>query len=116
MNAPLPADALRRRCDPSQFAFATTAELEGLEAALGQSRALGAIEFGIGMRREGYNLFAMGPEGIGRRTLVRRHLEAQAKSLPPPSDWCYVFNFKAPHKPRAISLPAAQAGAFRASM
>jgi lon-related putative ATP-dependent protease len=116
MNAPLPAEALRRRCDPGQFSFQTTAELTDLEAALGQGRALGAIEFGVGMRREGYNLFAMGPEGIGRHTNVRRHLEAQAKTLPPPSDWCYVFNFQAPHKPRALQLPSSQAPAFRDSM
>jgi lon-related putative ATP-dependent protease len=116
MNPPLPAEALRLRCDPAQFEFATTAELADLDAALGQERALGAIEFGVGMRNEGYNLFAMGPEGIGRRTIVRRHLEAQAKTLPPPSDWCYVFNFKAPHKPRALRLPAGQAPAFRDSM
>jgi lon-related putative ATP-dependent protease len=116
MNLPLSAEALRRRCDPAQFDFATTAELADLEAALGQQRALGAIEFGVGMRREGYNLFAMGPEGIGRRTVVRRHLEAQAKTLPPPSDWCYVFNFSTPHKPRALQLPSGTAPAFRASM
>ena len=116
MNAPLSAEALRRRCDPAQFDFATTAELADLEAALGQARALGAIEFGVGMRNEGYNLFAMGPEGIGRRTIVRRHLEAQARTLPPPSDWCYVFNFKAPHKPRALRLPAGQAPGFHAGM
>ena len=116
MNPPLPAEALRRRCDPAQFDFATTAELADLEAALGQARALGAIEFGVGMRNEGYNLFAMGPEGIGRRTVVRRHLEAQAKTLPPPSDWCYVFNFRTPHKPRALQLPSGKAPAFRASM
>jgi predicted ATP-dependent protease len=116
MNAPLPAEALRRRCDPGQFSFETTAELADLEAALGQGRALGAIEFGVGMRREGYNLFAMGPEGIGRRTVVRRHLEAQAKTLPPPSDWCYAFNFRVPHKPRALQFPSGQAPAFRDSM
>ena len=116
MNTPLPAEALRRRCDPAQFTFQTTAELTDLDAALGQDRAQGAIEFGVGMRREGYNLFAMGPEGIGRRTFVRRHLEAQAKALPPPSDWCYVFNFKTPHKPRALRLPAGRAPAFRDHM
>jgi lon-related putative ATP-dependent protease len=116
MNTPLPADALRRRCDPAQFAFQTTAELTELDAALGQGRAQGAIEFGVGMRREGYNLFAMGPQGIGRHTFVLRHLEAQAKSLPPPSDWCYVFHFKTPHKPRALTLPAGRAPAFRDSM
>jgi hypothetical protein len=94
MNTPLPADALRRRCDPAQLAFQTTAELTDLDAALGQGRAQGAIEFGVGMRREGYNLFAMGPEGIGRHTIVRRHLEAQAKEDAAPADWCYVFNFE----------------------
>jgi lon-related putative ATP-dependent protease len=116
MTPPLSAEALRRRCDPAQFDFASTAELADLEAALGQGRAQGAIEFGVGMRQEGYNLFAMGPEGLGRRTFVRRHLEARAKALPPPSDWCYVFNFKTPHKPRALRLPAGRAPALRDSM
>jgi lon-related putative ATP-dependent protease len=116
MRDPLTAEALRRCCDPGQFSFQTTAELADLEAALGQSRALGAIEFGVGIRREGYNLFAMGPEGLGRHTIVRRHIEAQAKAEPPPADWCYVFNFQTPHKPRALQLPSGRAPAFAKSM
>jgi lon-related putative ATP-dependent protease len=113
---PLPPERLRRRCDPARFAFATTAELEGARETLGQRRALEAIELGLGMRREGYNLFAMGPEGLGRHTLVRERLEAHAGSLPPPSDWCYVFNFELPHRPRALRLPAGRAAAFKAAM
>ena len=110
-----PAD-LRRRCDPAQFAFATTAELEPLEGAPGQARAAQALEFGVGMRREGYNLFAMGPEGYGRHSLVRQHLEAQARRMAAPADWCYVFNFKEHHRPRALRLPPGQAPAFKAAM
>ena len=109
-------DQLRRRCDPAAFAFRSTAELEDLDGLFGQARALGAIEFGVGMRREGYNVFAMGPEGVGRHTLARRELEAQARRLPAPPDWCYVFNFRTPHRPRALSLPAGQAAAFRTGM
>jgi lon-related putative ATP-dependent protease len=112
----LPPERLRRRCDPQRFAFATTAELDGGRAPLGQGRALDAIALGIGMRRDGYNLFAMGPEGIGRHTLVRERLEAQAAGLPTPPDWCYVFDFEAPHRPRALRLPAGQAPKFRADM
>jgi lon-related putative ATP-dependent protease len=112
----LTPEMLCRRCDAAAFRFRTTADLEDLEGIFGQARALGAIEFGVGMRREGYNLFAMGPEGLGRHTLVRRELEAQARRLPAPSDWCYVSNFKTPHRPRALSLPAGQAGAFRSGM
>jgi AAA domain len=66
---PLPLERLRRRCDPERLPFfATTAEVEAARETLGQARALEAIELGIGMRRDGYNLFAMGPEGLGRHT------------------------------------------------
>jgi lon-related putative ATP-dependent protease len=107
---------LRRGCDPARFAFATTAELEPLEGAPGQARAVQALEFGVGMRHEGYNLFVMGPEGAGRHSLVRRHLEAQARQRPVPDDWCYVFNFDAPHRPRALRFPPGEAAAFRTAM
>jgi len=118
---PVPAVALepsqlRRSCDAARLQFKTTAELEPLEGAPGQARAAQALEFGVGMRREGYNLFAMGPEGYGRHSLVLQHLEAQARRMAPPADWCYVFNFKEPHRPRALCLPSGQAPAFKAAM
>ena len=121
MRSPLPAGALaparlRRRCDPATFPFATTAELADVSVTVGQTRALGAIEFAVGMQSEGYNLFAMGPEGLGKHTLVRSRLEAQAAAMPAPSDWCYVLNFEAPHKPRALRLPGGRAQGFKASM
>jgi lon-related putative ATP-dependent protease len=115
MPALAPED-LRRRCDPLALGFATTAEIEGADGAPGQARALAALEFGVGMQREGYNLFAMGPEGYGRHTLVRQRLEATALGRAAPSDWCYVFNFKSPHRPRALRLPAGEARAFKAAM
>ena len=116
MDKSLPAERLCRRCDPGQFSFGTTAELDDLAGFVGQERALGALEFGVGMRREGYHVYAMGPEGVGRHTVVRRSLEQEAARLPAPADWCYVSDFKVPHKPRALELPAGHAGAFRAAM
>lgn len=101
----LSAEALCRRCDPADLPFETTETLEDLPDLLGQARAAEAIEFGIGIRSEGYNLFAMGPEGLGRRTAVRRYLERLAPAQAVPPDWCYVFNFQTPHKPRALRLP-----------
>jgi lon-related putative ATP-dependent protease len=114
--APLAAAELCRRCEAERFDFRTTEELPDLDVVVGQPRALGAIEFGVGIRREGYNLFAMGPEGIGRHTVVRRHLERQAKGLAAPADWCYVFNFDTPHRPRALRFPAGTATAFKQKM
>ena len=94
----------------------TLAALAALPEVLGQARAVEAIRFGIGITRQGYNLFAMGPEGIGRRTIVRAFLERDAPRRAPPPDWCYVFNFETPHRPRAISLPPGRAHKFHADM
>jgi len=113
---PLAAADLCRRCDPARFGFDTTDELNIVTESLGQTRAVEAIRFGVGIEREGYNLFAMGPEGVGRRTTVRSFLEQQARERPAPSDWCYVFNFKTPHKPHALRLPAGRARKFAQDM
>ncbi len=114
--APLPADALYRRCDPAQFSFTTTSELEILDDILGQARAVEAVTFGIGMRQQGYNLFLLGPAGIGKHSLARQFLDRQAKASPIPSDWCYVNNFENPGKPKALRLPAGRAARLQFDM
>lgn len=116
MPDPLSPEQLRRRCDPARLGFASTAELQALASAPGQARAESALAFGVGMQREGYHLFAMGPEGCGRHSLVRARLEDAARRREAPADWCYVYNFDAPHRPRALRLPAGMAGAFRDAM
>jgi lon-related putative ATP-dependent protease len=112
----LPAADLCRRCDPARFEFQTTDELGDLVDSLGQARAAEAIRFGIGIRQEGFNIFAMGPEGLGRHALVRRLLERQAPGEAGPSDWCYVFNFETPHRPRALRLPPGRATKLQQNM
>ena len=113
---PLEAAALYQRCDPMQFVFETTADLEDLTGVIGQDRAVEAVRFGIGMSRQGYNLFALGPEGTGKYSVVRRYLERQAAGQPPPSDWCYVSNFVEAYKPRVLQLPAGGGSRFRRDM
>ena len=112
----LAAADLCRRCDPARFAFQTTDELADFADSLGQARAVEAIRFGIGIRSDGFNIFAMGPEGLGRHTLVKKLLEQQAPAQEVPSDWCYVFNFEVPHKPRALKLPPGRAVKFQQHM
>ncbi len=113
---PLPAQQLCRRCDPSQFDFETTADLEDLREILGQERAVNAILFGIGIRRMGYNLFALGPSGTGKRSTIGQFLEQQAATEMTPSDWCYVNNFDQPYRPRALRLPPGQGVVLRKDM
>jgi len=61
-------EQLRLKGDPSQFPFKSTAELPPLEAIIGQERAVRAIDFGIDMPNQGYNIYAVGPAGSGRTT------------------------------------------------
>ncbi len=99
-------EQLYNRCDPAGFPFRTTAELPDLEEVIGQPRAVQAIRFGIGMRSQGYNMYALGPNGTGKATTIRQYLEQEAATQPVPDDWCYVHNFAQPAKPRALRLPA----------
>lgn len=110
------ANALANCCQPESFNFETTDELEDLTEIIGQSRAVNAVHFGIGIQREGYNLYVMGPPGMGKHTMVRQFLEQKARSQPQPSDWCYVNNFQQPHKPKALQLPHGQGEQLRRDM
>ena len=113
---PLDPDKLYRKLDPASLPFKTTEELETLSDAFGQQRAVEAVKFGIGIRRDGYNMFALGPTGMGKHNFIRRHIEAHATKEPVPSDWCYVNNFSEPHKPKVLRLPAGFGMRFRDEM
>lgn len=80
---------------------------------LGQERARESVEMAVAMPHDGYNLFAIGNNGLGKRTMIRRYLESVAKSRPAPSDWIYVNNFVDPRYPQAIELPAGMGAAFK---
>lgn len=107
---------LYRRCDPAQFKFETTADLPDADVAIGQARARDAVDFGLGIARQGYNLYVMGPAGSGKHALVRASLEQQARPQPQLLDWVYVNNFGQPHKPLALSLPAGRGRQLRQHM
>ena len=109
-------DALYRRCDPGQFSFASTAELDADIHIIGQDRAVESVRFGVGMEQEGYNLFALGPQGMGKHTAVNKYLQNKAANEPTPPDYCYVYNFEQTHQPRLLRLPAGKGTALRQDM
>ena len=112
----LAPEQLYRRCDPAQLGFVTTADLPDLDEVIGQPRAVAAVQLGIGMRRDGFNIFAFGPAGTGKQSLVGHFLEERAAKDPVPADWCYVNNFDQPWKPRALRLPPGRGVKLRRDM
>ena len=113
---PLSAAQLYRHSNPDDFQFETTDDLDDLDDAIGQPRAHEALRFGVGIDQPGYNMFAMGPEGMGKRSLVEKRFELEAANQPVPSDWCYVYNFEQPHQPHAIDTPAGLGVKFKQDM
>ncbi len=115
MRAITPKEACQH-CNDNDFPFETTAEVEKLTRYIGQDRALEAVEFGISMRHQGFNLFVVGPEGSGRHTVVQSFINKQAGEESTPNDWCYVFNFDLPHKPLALKFKPKQGPVFKQEM
>ena len=113
----VPVSELRAHIDPQSFPFATTESLEALQdGVVGQSRAIDAIRFGMGMKEPGYNIFIAGPAKAGLSYIARTFLEEQAKREPTPPDWCYVFNFKEPDKPKGLKLTAGRGKLLKKDM
>jgi len=109
----LTAEQLRRRADTSQFSYASTADAPDLDRIIGQERAARAIEFGIDIPSPGYNIFATGPAGAGKTSIITRFLERKAATRQPPPDWAYAHNFGDPDRPMTLRLPPGGGIAFR---
>jgi len=116
VNEPLVAEELYHACNPELLDFDTTGKLETLSETIGQERAMEAIDFGVGMPHEGFNLYVMGATGLGRHTLVREALQKQSAQAPAPSDWCYIANFQHPHSPFVLNVPAGTGRSLRRDM
>lgn len=113
---PLKPAQLRRVCKDTHFKFKTTADIDVERTIIGQPRGIRAIEFGIGIQSEGYNIFVLGDQGTGRATTIKRFLRKSTKDEAVPDDWVLVHNFAVDHQPRAIEFPPGQGKAFQADM
>ncbi len=108
--------ALRRVCDAQALGFVSTAEVDPLEGTAGQARASEAIAFGLEIETAGYNLFATGPVGTGKRTSLEAHLREFAHGRQTPGDWVYLHNFKDPQRPIAVGLASGRGRELQADM
>lgn len=98
-------DELICRCKYDELDFETTQELAPLDGIIGQERAVSSMEFGLSIKRHGYNIFVTGLTGTGRSSYTRSIAKKIGAMEKTPDDWCYVYNFKNPDKPIAINLP-----------
>lgn len=118
----VPLEKLHWTCPEEFFQFECTSDIEPLKEFIGQDRALGSINFGLTVERPGYNLFLTGLTGTGKATTIKACLERfilskQAKGITYQLyDWCYVYNFSDPDRPKILKLPQGLGKSFRDHM
>lgn len=100
----VPIQKLKKKCPLDQFDFETTAEVPASKEIIGQERAMEALEFGLSVKRKGYNIYVSGITGTGRNSYSYSITKKFAEKKETPDDWCYVYNFKKPENPKVIRL------------
>lgn len=113
---PLALSQLYKASKASDFPFRTTRDCAPFNDFLGQERAREAIGMAVALPHDGYNIFAVGPSGLGKRTMIKRFLAEKAKKCPAPSDWCYVNNFAESRSPIALEFPAGKGKSLKQDM
>ncbi len=96
---------LKNICDPSDFPFKTTEDYEFDHEPEHQERGVNAIDLGLNLKAEGYNIFVCGAAGTGRNTQINKAVNKIATGQETPDDWIYVYNFIQEDEPIAIRLP-----------
>jgi lon-related putative ATP-dependent protease len=109
-------EELYKCCEPDALKFETTDNITPIDGTIGQKRALDAIDFGLSLESNGFNIFILGESGTGKLTSIKSMLKKRSETEPVPSDWCYVYNFKDPDVPKAMSLPPGQGVVFQKDM
>jgi lon-related putative ATP-dependent protease len=103
-------------CEPKELPFKTTDDISPLTETIGQKRALSALDFGLSIDSHGFNIYILGESGTGKVTTIKKIVEEKSKKEPVPNDWCYVYNFKNPDAPKAITLPPGKGTDFQKDM
>ncbi|MGY3571282.1 Lon protease family protein [Vibrio paucivorans] len=83
----------------------STKELAPIDEIVGQERAQKAVEFAMSIKEKGYNIYAIGQNGLGKRTMILRYLNRHQHEVDSLFDWCYVANFEDIRTPKVLKLP-----------
>ena len=98
------------------FDFETTKDIEKLNGIIGQVRAVEALDFGIHIQNDGYNIYVSGESGTGRKSYSLSLIEKVAKNKKVHRDYVYVFNFLKPDEPIALSFQPGEGKIFKKDM
>ncbi len=99
--------------DSDLFEDPSTKSLPPLDEIVGQTRAQQAVHFAMSMPGKGYNIYAVGHNGLGKRTMVMRYLKSHPIANGHTFDWVYVNNFEDGRFAKQMAFPPGQGSKFK---
>jgi len=112
----IPPEKLRWQPARSSLRDTSTHKAARAGGIVGQDEARLALRFALTTSGHHHNAYLRGPEGSGRRTLIRSLLEELKPEPRRSQDFCYVHNFANPDRPRLIVLAGGQGRQFQHAM
>ena len=112
----LTVDDLRFKLESEMPEFETTDQLQPAAEIVGQPKAVEALQFGLSIHHDGYNIFVTGLSGTGRMTTLESLLADFSAEKDTPPDVCFVHNFQDAVQPRVLFLPAGTGKHFATAM
>lgn len=114
----VPVEKLRYNCDPEKLNFKDTSTVEPLKDFIGQDRAIKSLEFGLGIKAPGYNIFVTGLVNTGRTSVICKYLQdhVEKKKTDHLKDLCYAYNFVNPEQPKLLIFNKGEGQPFKAQM
>lgn len=109
----LEANQLYLNAELEKLQSKSTKELAPIDEIVGQERAQKAVEFAMSIKEKGYNIYAIGQNGLGKRTMILRYLNRHKHDEAALFDWCYVANFEDIRTPRVLKLPCGVGSKFK---
>lgn len=109
----LEANQLYLNAELEKLQSKSTKELAPIDEIVGQERAQKAVEFAMSIKEKGYNIYAIGQNGLGKRTMILRYLNRHKHDETALFDWCYVANFEDIRTPRVLKLPSGVGSKFK---
>ena len=108
----LKAKELRYYPELAKYKGKTTKEIKPVSLFSFQKRGFEALDFGMDVRKKGFNIYVAGDPGSGKTSNVIKHIEDVAKHLPVPDDVLYVFNFEDYDSPNMLFMKAGSGEKF----
>lgn len=112
----LKPEKLRKKVASASIDWKQIRSKQDLKPLIGQERALTALDFGIGNKSNGFNIYISGYPGSGKLKAVNHFLGQRAALEIPPGDLCYVNNFKDPYCPKKLDLAQGGAKVFKSDI